>query len=1023
MKRLFIVALAALSFGSMQAKVVGDTIYYNGKMYYIGPHKIANSSFDNGYSGWYDGTSTAIPGTLITSAKWTITSKGGVDGNWLKGTTNEGKGGAGSLGTAWSIGKDTIYYFSYYISNRAKTTDANAAAFQVISATNTIGTETLPLLGLGNNNSNKAIFGQTKIVSGDTTWVQNAFTFDNTQSDRQYQYMQCFFRWQGSGSWGFDKFQLAPLLDPDKISQAELVQVQYLAKVSALQAYEGSADIQDLIGLLNALSDFEGTLDNVDQTNVEQMKDAMNKIDSVIVIAKQGVVDAATLTSEINSYGTELEKTGYPGADAFQTALEAAKAVVNASDETTAQGYAKAISTLETAYKTYLLSQTATQDSPANYTFFVKSPNFSTSDTESASTESSNGWVKGSTYTGGDQRLNFVQGHTNWNAWWNVATTDVAGLNLDIHQNLTNLPAGYYAISCLAITQAGCLSDQHAYVTSSAGTAVSPNMTGEGWDAGGSNIGTWDSLTTSKILVSDGNLSIGFTSTKTNTDDSKYASDNREGWWCVSHFKLYYYGAASDDDLKAAYTTRIAAATAMADTMHFAADKQSLNETIAANNSATEKDAINTAMANIATAMTTATKSENKYTEIMAKGKTIPTVNDSLAKTTAAYGAANEIVKYALNSTMSFIKATTTTYTVVDAMITKMKKYTSDYTTAYNAANDTLNKLTSTSAKEVLTNLMGAQKTYLTSCDSLYRTALVDTCINKLNSIRLICEAQNKYELNKNATDYTFMIKNANAGGTVNTITGWTIVRGKGNTDTNVGQHYSGDATLRYFDSWNGTTGALNYYGYQVITGIPNGKYTVKAAARTSGKNGAFIFASNGGTAKVDTTWQRIEQQTYSTKSEATGNDTTYYVSDTRGQIWEEAEAAVQSGTYTDLQYAESNANTGAGRGWKFYSIENYDVTNHEIVIGMSTDSLRTGEGFTGTWLSVVDFSLVKTADGDNTNWNGPITGINSVSVTENNIINGVYNLSGMKMNSNVNLPKGIYIVKEAGKTKKILVK
>jgi hypothetical protein len=1023
MKKLFIMALAALSFGSMQAKVVGDTIYYNGKMYYIGPNKIVNGSFDNGFTGWYDGTSTTIPGTTITSTKWTITKNGGIDGNWLKSTVHEGKSSAGSLGTAWSISKDSIYYFSYYISNRNKATAANAANFQVVSATNTIGTETFPILGLGNNDANGAICGSTKFASGDTTWVQNEFTFDNTQSSRQYQYMQCFFRWQSSGAWGYDKFYLASLLDPDKISLAELVQVQFLAKFGELQAYESSADIQDLTGLLSALTDFESTLDDVDQTNVDQMKTAMTQIDSVLIVTRQGVADAKTLSTNINSYETEMEKTGYPGSDEFQTAIAAAKNVSEANDETTADGYAKAIAVLEAAHLKYRLSQTATEDTPANYTFFIKSPNFSTSDTESATTETSDGWIKGSTYTDGDQKVNFVQGHTNWNAWWSVAVADAAGKNLDLHQNLTGLPSGYYAISCLAITQAGCLSDQHAYVTSTAKTEVSPNMTGEGWDAGGSNIGTWDSLTTAKVLVSDGNLTIGFTSTKANTDDSKYTGDNREGWWCVSHFKLYYYGSANDDVIKAAYAEKIASATAMADTMHFAVDKKALKETIAANNNATEKDAINTAMANIATAMTTATKSENKYTEIMAKGKTIPTVTDSLAKTSTAYRAANEIVKYALDNTVKFINAETTTYTTVDAMVTKMKKYTSDYTSAYNTANDTLNEMTSTSAKDVLSNLMAAQKTYLTTCDTLYRTALIDTCINKLNNTVLICTAQNKYELNKNATDYTFMIKNANAGGTVNTTTGWTINRGKGNTDTNVGQHYSGNTSLRYFDSWNGTAGALNYYGYQVITGIPNGKYTVKAAGRTSGLKGAFIFASNGGTAKADTTWQRIDQQTYSTKSETTGNDTTFYVSDKYGKIWEEAEVAVESGTYTDLQYAEANANTGVGRGWNFYSVENYDVTNHEIVIGMCTDSLRTGEPFTGTWFSVVDFTLTKTADGDNTNWNGPITEVNSATVTDDNITTGVYNLSGMKMNSNANLPKGIYIVKQAGKTKKILVK
>jgi hypothetical protein len=1033
MKKLFFLGLALLSFGSIQAKVVGDTIMYNGKLYYVGPNKISNGSFDKGFTGWYDGTSTTTPGTLITSTNWSVTKNGGVDGNWLISNVNTGKAGAGSLCTAWPISKDSIYYFSYYISNRNKSTDANVGTFQVVSATNTIATETLPLLGLGDKSANNAIFGQTKIASGDTTWVQNSFTFDNTQSDRQYQYMQVCFRWENK-AFGFDNFYLAPLLDASKITKAELIQIQFLAKINELQSLSGS--LVDRSGLCTLCDETASDMYDIDTENADAMTAGITKMDSVIAVTNQAITDIATLKSLIEYCQTIYETTLYQGYDTYGSALESIKEVYNNEEESTADDYAKAITDLKAALNTYRLSQVATKDTPADYTFMISYPDFTTAASISeqmtdGTTATSSGWVKGSTYTGGDQKASYRQGRDCWNAWWSVNIATAGTGNMDVHQNLSQLPNGYYAISCAAITQSGCLTNQHAYVLSSAGTKVSPILSETNWngdDATGT--GKWDTLTTEKILVSDGNLTIGFTSDKTNAvDGASSTADNREGWWCATDFQLFYYGAAGDDELTAAYNAKIVAANALADTMHFAYDKKAFLDVIAANTGATDKDAMSTAMTNIANAMTTATNSESKYTEIFTEGKTIPTVTDSLAKSETAYGAANSIVKYALGKMTDFIKAETTTYTSVDNMITKMKKYTTDYTAAYNAVNDSINEFTSASAKEVLTNLMASQKTYLVSSDTLYATALIDTCITNINKTMRTCVAQNVYEKDKNTTDYTFMIQNPNAGGTVNTTTGWVINRGKGNTDTAAGQHYSGNSSLRYFDSWNGTAGVLNYYGYQEITGIPNGTYTVKAAGR-NGKDkstvvtdGAFIFASDGGSLKSDTVWQEIKSASYTYVSDASGNDTTVCQGDSYGQIWEIATAAYKADTATTLQSAEAAANNGIGRGWNWYSLS-YEVTDHKIVIGMCTDSLRTGKPFTGQWFSVVDFTLTKTADGDNTDWNGPITGVNNnITTNEKNVVEGIYNLSGVKMNNNANLPKGIYIVKEGNKTKKILVK
>jgi hypothetical protein len=824
-----------------------------------------------------------------------------------------------------------------------------------------------------------------------------------------------------AGWFQLDDFQLTYKMGLSEQAALEAMQANYNKKLTELSSLESSADVVDRSGFVSEIEDYANNL-NVDINDIEAMKSAIAGIDSIISDVNLGIKNAKALEALITTSSKEAQETNYPGFETFQAALDKATAISSDAENSKTADYTNALTTLTSALRTYRLSQEASPDKPANYTFLISYPRFSSAASkaeETTSTVMSTGWVSGSTYTDGDQKANYRQCRDCWNAWWNVSTADAGTKNMDVHQVLSNLPTGYYSISCLAITQEGCLTDQHAYVTSTAGTEVSPNLATTGWTGDdGTGTGTWDSLATEKILVTDGNLTIGFTSTKANGNDNGYSGDNREGWWCVTQFQLNYFGGG-DVDLPIVYNTKIAVATAMADTMHFAADKKALTDSIAVSTGATGTEAINKAMATLSNALVNATKSETYYAGIMAKGKTYPTLRDSLSKSGTAYGAANAIVKYAYDKLNAYVTASTTTYSTVDAFLTKVKKYTSDYATAYNATSDSIKGLKSAVAIKELNATLTTQAGILIASDTLYRTALVDTFITKLKKATSVCVAQDKYE--NGATDYTFLIQNPNAGGTSVNITGWVIKRGTGNTDVSSsgGQHYNG-TTLCYFDSWNGTAGKLNYYGYQIVNNIPNGTYTMKVACRTSGSKGAFVFASNGGVAKSDTIWKRIELQKYYDAI----NDTTITADDERGSIWQAADDAVNAGKATDLQTIQASINNNTGRGWEWVSIEGIQVNNHQMVIGMCTDSLRTGEGFTGTWFSAVDFSIVKTADGDNSGWTGPITNINSTTILEDNsTINGIYSISGIKMSNDTNLPKGIYIIKKGNATKKIIVK
>ena len=120
-------------------------------------------------------------------------------------------------------------------------------------------------------------------------------------------------------------------------------------------------------------------------------------------------------------------------------------------------------------------------------------------------------------------------------------------------------------------------------------------------------------------------------------------------------------------------------------------------------------------------------------------------------------------------------------------------------------------------------------------------TANIQTLAIVLRTYRLTQPASKT-----NPVDFTFAITNPGINGSANNVLpeGWNISVTNGNGFTNTGQHYSAVTTNRYMDSWNGTAGNLVYLGVQNVTGLPNGRYRVSAAARTSGA-GSFIIAND----------------------------------------------------------------------------------------------------------------------------------------------------------------------------------
>lgn len=783
--------------------------------------------------------------------------------------------------------------------------------------------------------------------------------------------------------------------------------------------------VTDYGGLADQLYALQDRIGEFESDDVDELTAFYNEIVAEVESIRLAKDNAAKIVELQQKVANLLSTTDYPGKAALETANDEASTVLSSGD---AAAVNAEVDKLNAAIVAYMTSQNGSEENPANYTFFVKNPWFVNPESEPTangdgtytfpkaeensyangskpSDANSDGWYIGT--EGGDQRVNYVQQRTCWNGWYNKL------VSMSISQDLTGLPNGYYKVSADLITQAGCLTDQHVYATSTLEDGVSPALTVEGWQAVDPFKGTWSTLTTDKVLVSDGKLTIGVTSTgdtsHTPADFGGTDTDHRRGWFCTTNFQLLFVGEATQADIDAALAKKTAAADALADAMHLAGDKANVKDSINA-----YREGLDIAVLNNGIAL--GNKSEAKYEEVMAEGKTIPTVNGKFEADPAnAYGAATPVVKFAKDNTEAYLNSAEATYTELDSVITLIRTYASTYAPVFNSTDSLMATLKSAVAKEALQATLDEQKAQMTS--AMQPDSVVNALVAQLKQAMARAQMQDIYESNPNNKDYTSYIQNPDAAAE----TGWTIDKGTGNTNTASGQYWDPrDSGHRYFDSWNGTAGALNYYAEQVITDLPNGIYTVGVAARTTGE-GSFVFAGNTGAAKEDTTWLEIPKQTYTYVDDATGETMTVDATDTYGQIWEEAKAQMELDP-TDINASQiASAHGGKGFGWQRLAIANVEVKDHKLVIGMTTDSLRTGKPFTGTWFSIVNWTLTLEQLGDNTDWNGPITGVKEVDTVVAATEDAIYTINGVKV-ANMEQP-GLYIVIQNGKAKKVLKK
>lgn len=713
----------------------------------------------------------------------------------------------------------------------------------------------------------------------------------------------------------------------------------------------------------------------------DEMTAAYVRLDSVFAAAKHSVELVKQLNIDWEEFVNYADDTQYDGYDAAIAFIDELGEFLELKDENA--GYAELnamIAKLEQAINDYRMSQKANKDTPADYTFLLPNANF----------EEKGNWVWNLTHNGGGSDLWVGNCRPVMEGGENRRGVNLWGhhiISIDLHQELAGLPNGLYGISAELITQGETAdhgdytTDQHLYVTG-INTSVSENLPAPGgWD-----FYQWTTLQTGYVVVIDGTLTIGAASSK--------GGDASEGWFQATNFKLQYYGPASDEDLQVAYEATLAEAQALIPNLlkgDAAVLQAKIDAAIAL--SATSYGEAAALLVDPINVAKTAVLTYNTY-----KTGAYQTAIDKNAE----FGTpdAQDVLSAAIAFAEAITNADTTTTAALAAITEKLNAYI-DYTTYLE---EVAYMLTDRGAGYAATNIKDVETTI-----AAQKADLLAEFQNKSNVEDLKAKLQNVVSYMEKSSfihakagdDVTALIVNPTFD---NNTSGWIVNKGAGNNDSNTSAHWNGDAANRYMDSYNGTKKALNFRASQVLTDIPNGTYCVKLAARTD-STGAYIFALGEAIASEEVNDSTIMLQV--ANSANTKWQEIIDFNNVAGGIWQAEEDKWQAGSTYDE--ALHNANDGTGFGWSWITIEGIEVTNHEMVIGVTTDSTVTTKPFEGTWFSVDDWSLTLTAVGDNSNWTIE-SGIENVAAVVTKTV--YYAIDGRQLavpGKGVNIVKTVY--------------
>jgi len=638
----------------------------------------------------------------------------------------------------------------------------------------------------------------------------------------------------------------------------------------------------------------------------------------------------AELKAQVSYMENDLIPLGFDGEDALWDLIEEAENYFDEEcEDNTYAALQELKDKLDAGVKDYYLSQVATPEIAADYTIFVPNPNFElkgdwTWSVVGGGTDQWNGGCRPKE-DGGANR----QGVNLWG--WGITSVDV-------HQTLTGLPNGLYKISAEMITQTNYATDQHVYATG-ANTATSDYLTDEGWDTY-----EWTTLTTNDFaVVVDGTLTIGAASSKGGT--------NSEAWFQATNFKLYYHGPASEEHLQAAWESVKAKAVEAVEIM-LPSEKTELAAALQEATPLGDAGKYDEACALLSPVVTawdsTFVATKNFYDGYYAKLDTIR-LYDAYDGCEMVYSFADASVALA-DVILASDTTTCKVFPTLDDKLHAYANYASSLRDAENAINDTKILYPEEFERFVIDSVINPQVDTLT-----LRLRTAEFC-NELRSV--LDDAVNilKGTINISSDiavgDVTYLINNP----TVNTVegedlAGWVVLKNNAqNCGTNSNEHYSG-VTNAYLDAWHGTVGTMNATFYQEITGIPDGTYRLTAAARTDGDN-AFIFAATTSSIADETTNFMMVKNNGAWRGEIWKADSLQWVADGCPE-----EDIAENYPYF-MARPTDNTLYGEGYGWSWHVIDNIEVTNHILVIGLTADKALSGNNFRGTWMGADDWKL-----------------------------------------------------------------
>ncbi len=705
-------------------------------------------------------------------------------------------------------------------------------------------------------------------------------------------------------------------------------------------------------------------------------EDVVNEQIAIFDAAFASAKNVLALMKQLNAMTTladELMLREYPGLDALAAAYEIASdyaedgaTVEPAEGQTTEQLYIEVVAAFQAAIDAYYESQVASRENPADYTHLLPNPNFEqkgnwTWSVVGGGTDQWNGGCRPNE-DGGANR----QGVNLWG--WGISSVDV-------HQELVDLPNGLYKVSAELITQTSYATDQHVYAVGVAKT-TSKALEVEGWDTF-----EWEELTTNDYaVVLDGKLTIGAA--------SSVGGSNSEGWFQATNFKLHYFGAASDEDLQAAWEASLARANEYT-TILLPGDSKEVAAAIAA---------------------ATALAAEGKYTDACQALNPVVAASDSVFNATKNFKAGNyqtltdltegietnseasRLIGAVHDLVDAQLNAADATHKILDPLNAKLAGYVA-YATYLVEAEATL--ATIKGVKEEYINTVKEQVIKLQVDDLVEKLRTADDCNDLLAKLQKAMKAlEGTLLINLREGDLTEdlitnpTIDDSNANG-------WTIVKGTGNGPTNAGEHYSGETTNRYLDSYNGSVGSLNFTAYQEIIGLPDGTYELTVSTRSDGDN-VYVFAATQPLEADTAAW------TASTQWDMVKNYGAY-----RGEIWyNDSLAYVAADGAGEFPYY--NARNGEGYGWSYNTIT-VEVTNHYLAIGVTANNLLTGkEQFTGAWMGADDWKLVLVTKAATQSEFNPFAGIENLETVAPAQV-GIYDLFGRRIETPT--VSGIYIV------------